>query len=377
MRAAGLALTVVVVVAGVWLAAGRNLALWERATSIVSMDDRSALDRLGVWDNSVSMFADHPLLGVGPGEWRTHVSGYGNRGLRSESGIIHFQRPHNDYLWVLTETGPFGLIAYLLVFASALVYAVRLLRSAVDRRQAWQVVALLYGLTGYMVVAFFSYPKERITHSVLLMLMLAMLTAAYHRTRPVRRRMTGRALAAASVAAAGILMLGLVAAFSRVSAEGHLGRAFRYREVGQWQRVIEEIDKARTFFMTMDPMSTPLAWYRGVAQFSLQRYEAALVDFQQAYRVNPTHLYVLNNLAAAHAVEGRHADAIRFYERALEISPRMDETLINLAAVYYNAGEYQKAFDRISQVSADSRDERFHTFLERIRLRLDEPAGDG
>jgi len=376
LRAAVIAVVLVAVVGGIYLAGRDDLALLDRATSIVSMKDQSVKDRLGIWGNSLAMFTEHPALGVGPGEWRTHISGYGNVGLRSESGVIHFQRPHNDYLWVLTETGVAGLLAYLLVFVIALVYAVRLIRANADRLTTIRGLILIYGLIGYGVVAFFSYPRERIFHSMLLMLILGILTASYHRLKPVCRKLPGVALKGALVVVAGTLILGLTAGSLRLAAEQHLNRAYTFREMGRWEKVIEEIDFSQTFFMSTDPMSTPLVWYRGVAEFSLGRYDSALVDFQRAYRINPTHIHVLNNLATTYEINGNHAEAIRLFERVLEISPQFDETLLNLAAVYYNTGEFEKANERISRVSPDCADDRYETFMNLIKQRLNRQGND-
>jgi tetratricopeptide (TPR) repeat protein len=370
LRAAVIVAVLVAVGGGIYLAGRDDLALVKRAKSITSMKDRSVRDRVGVWENSLAMSAENPVLGVGPGEWRTHISGYGNVGLRSESGVIHFQRPHNDYLWVLTETGIAGSLAYLLVFVMALAYVVAVLRASTDRLTITRGLILIYGLISYMVVAFFSYPRERIFHSMLLMLMLAIATASYHHLKPVRRKLHGVALKTVLAVAAGIVVLGLTAGSLRVASEQHLNRAYAYREMGRWEEVIKEIDLSQTFFMSMDPMSTPLAWYRGVAEFSLGRHDSALVDFQRAFRVNPTHIHVLNNLATAYEVKGNHGEAIRLFERVLEISPHFDETLLNLAAVYYNTGEFEKAYERISRVSPDCADDRYRTFMDMINKQV-------
>mgnify|MGYP001265377981 CR=1 FL=1 len=46
--------------------------------------------------------------------------------MRSDSGNVFFQRPHNDYLWILTETGILGLIGYMMIFIILINYAVRI-----------------------------------------------------------------------------------------------------------------------------------------------------------------------------------------------------------------------------------------------------------
>jgi O-antigen ligase len=73
-------------------------------------------ERLVLWAKTWQMIQDHPVLGVGLGNWKIAIPGYGVAGLRSELGIVHFQQPHNDYLWVLAESGPLALFSYLAIF---------------------------------------------------------------------------------------------------------------------------------------------------------------------------------------------------------------------------------------------------------------------
>ena len=65
----------------------------------------------------------NPLLGVGLGQWRLVFPLYGKIQKFRESGEglveIFFQRPHNDYVWVLTETGIIGLLSYLAILGIA------------------------------------------------------------------------------------------------------------------------------------------------------------------------------------------------------------------------------------------------------------------
>ena len=89
-------------------------------------------------------------------------------------------------------------------------------------------------------------------------------------------------------------------------------------------------------------MSTPLPWYKGVANFSLGNIEGAFDDFKRAYEIHPNHIHVLNNLGTCYAVLGDYKRAAECYQKVLAISPGFDETLINLCAVYCHIGDSRK-----------------------------------
>jgi len=86
----------------------------------------------------------------------------------------------------------------------------------------------------------------------------------------------------------------------------------------------------------MDPASTPLPWYRGIANFSLGNTAEALEDFKKAYRIHPYHIHVLNNLGTCYALSGDYQTASKYYKKAIAISPGFIEAVDNLKSVSLN-----------------------------------------
>lgn len=63
------------------------------------------------------------------------------------------------------------------------------------------------------------------------------------------------------------------------------------------------------------------AYERGQAHFNLDEFDAAISDFEEAYRnkSDPTFLF---NIAQAARLSGKHEMALRFYEKYLRLSPK-------------------------------------------------------
>ena len=347
----------------------------DRLFSIVTRSDRSSRERLALWDKSLRMFADHPLLGVGPGNWRLNIARYGTADLSIDPGVTFYQRPHNDYLWVLTEAGLFALICYLVLFADALTCALRVARHGEDPGEIILAASIVFGLTAFLVVGCFCFPKERAYHLLLSSLMLGVAFVMPTRTRlqsgTSSRKAVSLMACTITVCCAGCLVVGGV----RLHADVHTRKALAARQAANWPLVIEEIDRGISRLAPLDPTSTPLAWYRGSANFALDRIDEALADFTVAYQVNPTHIHVLNNLAACYARKKEYDPAIRYYNEALALYPLFEETLINLAATYYNAGQYNKALETISRVDNTTTDARYRLHMEKIKQKIDVHPG--
>ncbi len=328
--------------------------------------------RLNVWRNSLRMIYNNLLVGVGVGNWKIIIPSYGlGRTSGSTFDTVHFQRPHNDYIWVLSEIGLFGFISYLLIFATAFYYIFKIIIHSSDLKDKLFSVFLFYGIVSYMIISFFSFPKERIFPTVILMLMFAIATSIYHNSSKPGKAVSQR-FGFGVIAVSIVLLLFVIAnGYLRLTSEIHTKKALRAREAQNWPVVIKEIDRAHTRFVTLDPTAAPLLWYRGEANYLSGNISQALEDYQKAYKAHPYHIYVLNNLATCYELGGEHNEAINYYKKALKIQPQFEDALINLSAIYYTLGKYEKAYETLMQCEPNTQNNRFKEYKEIFRKTLD------
>jgi O-antigen ligase len=68
----------------------------------------SMLVRWQYWTGAAEMYADHPLTGVGPGNFKSYYPQY-----KAPGALEAVKDPHNFVLAILTQYGPLGLLAFL------------------------------------------------------------------------------------------------------------------------------------------------------------------------------------------------------------------------------------------------------------------------
>jgi O-antigen ligase len=366
MIAAAAVILVFLVATLTLLTADRN----ENQTQLFNTSDASLNQRLLLWQKSIQMFAESPILGAGLSDWKIDLPEYGAEGLPSESGVVLFQRPHNDFLWILAESGPGALIFYLMVFGLAFYYCVRIIKSAKKDKDIAMALCIFFGIAGFMVISFFSYPKERIAHEVYCMLILGMITARYHNLFSPKRKPSSRIVRLILPVFIACSLFCVTFGVYRLKAEVHTKRAVQAISRQDWKSAIEEIDKAESVFVDLDPTATPLLWYKGAALHMSGDKTGAFESYLKAHDHNPNHVQLLNNLASCYEERGNHDQALDLYKKALSIAPGFEKTLINMAAVYYNIGEYQKAYDALMQIEGRPTDPRYEHFLRTIKIEL-------
>jgi O-antigen ligase len=328
-----------------------DASILQTFNTVADFSDQSIHQRLVMWKNSLLMVKDHPLNGVGINNWQIEFPKYGLREMSVpvQQGEVHFQRPHNDFLWVMSESGVLGFFAYIAIFIFSISCCFKIILSSQSQHDHFLVIALICQVIGFSVISFFDFPKERIEHLVYFGFVLSMVNHYSYKYNVMTLKVSRTWVTSVIIALSTGILIAVYIGNSRLKSEIYMRNALNARALENWNGVIDYIDKARTPFFALDLMSTPLSWYSGVAYFSKNEIATAHQNFLEAYRIHPYHLHVLNNLATCEQLSNNPNKALELYLKALQISPSFEPSLRNLSVVYYNKGLYEEAYSTIRQ----------------------------
>ena len=341
----------------------KNKSTVEQYLSSIS-NEKTWVSRTQFWDNSIAMWKEKPLLGVGLSNWQVLFPKYGLNQFREFSivnGTETLQRPHNDFLNILCENGILGLLVYIFIFGWMYYQLFILIKGTTDKTR-WNYIYLLAGLSGYIVISFFDFPMERIEHQIILMLFFAIITSGYYNKKNIQPESEmGKNVLKYLVITISIYSI-IVTSF-RFKGEMETVKMYVAKANGQWEETLHHANKAENYFYKVDLTSIPLAWYQGLASFNLNEKAESVTLFEKAYQIAPYQIQVLNNLAGSYSFQGDRQKAIKYYQKALEISTNFEEARLNLASVYYNEKQYDKAFDVIEKFNIYNANKRYKKYL--------------
>jgi O-antigen ligase len=290
---------------------GRDAGDVKRYSGVVevlqeSIDARSTAlrTRLGLWRRTLAMVRDHPLLGVGPGNWPVAFPRYAEPGATRDGVLSPTHAPrqaHDDLLERAAETGVPGLLA-LGVLAAATVRAVRRRRARGDAETRMVASAAAGALVALIGLAFTSFPLEM--PGTLALAGLALGLVASGGPDPAPRRSTARAYVAI-VAASGVVLWAAVRGERSVRSSAWLGAAERA--------------------MRQDLGSTGAA--------------AALGDLQRALEARPIDYRAELRMAQMLLREQRPIESAHAAERALAVEPHAPNAWAALAAAELAAND--------------------------------------
>ena len=326
----------------------------------VAPADPAALPREGgrlmIWGITSRMIADHPLTGVGAGNFTVRLHEYFDADDLDFSNVhTNWVQPHNDFLWVFVEKGVLGIVLFVGCFVAAFASIRTILRSDAPPNDCWLALAVVMGLTSYVTLSSFDFPLERINHQTYFALLLAVVTVLKHAVQPAAggfpapgTARLGRLVVVPLVVAA--LGLGITYSLAAVQQEKDVIVARRAFGQKKWEEMLAAAKRARTPWKTLDPLVSPVAFLEGMAHVQLGHVPEGIECLEQALIDNPNRMYVINNLGILYASTGRFDEAIECFSLAANRYPHRIEPFNNLASCLLETGRPAEALELLEQI---------------------------
>jgi O-antigen ligase len=121
-----------------------------RINSIINLEEGSNVGRLIIWRQSADVFRDHPLTGIGIGNYSSYL-------FPEEKYRIPIYA-HNTYLDIASEMGIFALIAWIGIFLSCFWQLFKIIKKTADKNLRIISIGLFGGLIWFSVHCFFETP---------------------------------------------------------------------------------------------------------------------------------------------------------------------------------------------------------------------------
>jgi O-antigen ligase len=303
-------------------ASGVEVAEW-------SFDPRSTAvrTRLGFWRRSLLMWRDHPVLGVGPGNWPVLFPRYAEPGAAREGALTATLAPrqaHNDFVERLTETGVLGFAGFLvLVAGTAIATRRRLATGDADARPA--VAGAAGALVALLAEGITEFPLDMPATVMLAGVALGLIAGERPRLTAGVPGSELRPARAVGAAVAALLVLGaLVRAERQVRvsywlgrAEGELHAAADREAAG---RAMPALERAASTAASTSGYGSFLAVLRTAqTQMRLGNGDAAAKAAREALRIEPYTPNAWGTLAAGELLAGRASQAGTAAAEALRI----------------------------------------------------------
>lgn len=343
--------------------------------------------RMYIWKNTLNLIKDNLLLGSGAGNFKVKYSYYQASSLPvelvREQPYRRTEHAHNDYLQFAAEYGVPAACVMIIFFAMTLINAFKFAEK--NRQKAGWPIAVASGFGGLFVHALFNFPFLIIpTAATFYALSAAALNlqgqATTRKTKPAGAKTILAALAtfALILSVTGALNLASGAYMRKAYEYGarsmnelkanekefyfewydtqinyaadaiHLApfNEDNYVELGKMFARAGENDRANFNYMRAYKIN-PGKWEAAIGAFdyyvSKQQAPEALEAARRLYRMSPHAEQVILKLGFAYYLNSMFDDAIKLYEAEQGNASQRHVMLSQMAALYGQKGDLQKA----------------------------------
>lgn len=338
-----------------WGVAGAPSPVSRFATIAEIDQDSSFLNRLAMSANTFEMFKDHPLLGVGKGNFKIVYPLYAEKRIKDVdfSSEVQPREAHNDYIQILGETGIFGFFSFLWIL---ILLAFRVWTSIPGVKEPnWLslIGSIFFAIIAILVEASLDFPFELPVSEAFFWIFAGVLWISCQNNLPVNSDLSsekptqikGEGLSSSSAriviglcAAVSIFITALHLTFLR--AEFHFSRGVRLAQEDHSELALQELGKAES----LNPTTHRYPFFRGLVALRTKRYQEAAVEANlRALRRHPYYINAYTNLGVAYASAGMIKEAEKAWRTALEIWPDHNDARNNLATTYAIHGRKEEA----------------------------------
>lgn len=302
-------------------------------------------NRFHYWKAAWKMFQEHPIAGVGAGHWKIYFPAYGLKGTDQSvmEGVTNIIRPHNDFLWVLSETGAIGALLFIAILSLSIWMLTK------HRQEAF-----LFTVIGFVVYGLAEFPLERAT--TLLPFGIAMGVAG--------AQFENRAWGKLKTWALPVLLMPLLfssyGSYTRWKSEQEAEQTVQqYLKRTNFRALGQHAAAAQSPFLELDIYATPMPYFEALSllgTLSAERpdptiFERAEKILKEAIALHPNHMTSLNQLGDIYKFQKKYALAEAQYKRVVEMSPRHYVATINLVEIYLAQNDLKQALAYLNKVS--------------------------
>ena len=308
-------------------------------------------ERLKIWNKTLSLIKDKPITGAGPGNWKINIPAYGTEGLSWAYGRFAPDRTHNVYLLTASETGVPGAILYFGMWVLIAIIAFKVIYKTQSEDQRILNILMLSGFAAFACDSMFSFPTERIEHTLYLILMGGIILGSYQRisvTVNQGKQVNKKYLLFFIML---ILIFNLFIGYKKYNYEVHLNQAKAFENMQDFNQMLAETEEGKSDFITMGPETGIILQQKSsIALKELKQYDRALKEINIAKKYNPYSANIWSTMGTLYTDLKQFDKAIPCYEQALKFTPRYEIVLKNLAVNYFMVNNFDACIKTLHKI---------------------------
>ncbi len=317
-------------------------SVWSTLTSSTkdNVIDKKNISTIGeraqLYKTTLDMIKDHTLFGIGYNNWRIINLKYFGEYIHDDNYLKLNQRPHNDLLWITSETGIFGLLIFMFIILVPLSFAFKKIVLAKKNKDHLLESFLMISVIIILIESLFDFPKQRTIPNLYMWSYIAYLTMSISKNRIKVNKLL--------VYFVTILSL-FISCFSYMNYQSILNsqKMLIQKQQQEPNESIKYAMLALKYGKNVDNTGTPIKFNLGILEYQKGDIVKSENYFKEALKIHPYHIGVLENLMIIKAKSSNYAEAIYYMEKLKNLYPNYYSPIIKMIKIYLQKGMINEA----------------------------------
>ncbi len=284
----------------------------QRALSTFDENDPSINTRLLIWETTINMIKEKPLLGSGIGTFKMNYLDYQAELLKNKPYYIKYSvkagEVHNEYLQMAAEIGIIGLSIFLIIIFMLYKLVWISLNAKIDELKKLKLLGMILGISCFLIHSLFAFPLH-----------VPVLGTSF------------------------FILFGLTVTYAK---NIDYSNQFKRKTNNYFKLKLQIIksNKLKTIFIVfimilflflvdiwvLKPYIAEIYYFKGIKNYSKKNYVEALNNLEYAVKLNPKNGRILNALGTIYLNFNKLNEA--------EIVLKIAKKYRNDPVIYYNLG---------------------------------------
>jgi len=308
--------------------------------------------RIPMYLGTLHMIKDHILFGVGYENWKFQYPKYSGESLNDSNYLKIVQRPHNDFLWILSEVGLFGMFIYLTMFGFILLHSFKIFISLKNKKDSNEF--LIYGFIFSCIIAIFveslfDFPRQRTMPNLYLWSFWGYLLIKIPSEKYDNNNLN------IMIKYFLVFILSFVVFFTLNDFRSHIfsQKLLFLKDSKRYNEAVEYGKKILSFGRNVDHVGTPIHFYMGISEFQNNNRLKSELHFEKSLKISPYHLGSLENYMINTAKNNKYNISVEILNFCEYIYPKYYNIKLSMAKLYLQNNNFDEALKIIKIIKKD------------------------
>jgi len=314
-------------------------------------------ERFLQWNIALHASLKHPIIGKGIFAYKMHYPELQADFYKDPENFknwykygVCFRHTHNDYIQTLYEQGLLGLLSFLSIVGVFLYMIIKLIKT--DKKNFYLYLGFAGGAVGVLGDALSNFPFRRaapqLTYYIILGFTALLFSIKVKKEAPEEPELNAGII---KILFQLLIFIPIFFWIKQYSFNYLIGN--QYLKAGyvtllyfhKPKQAIELFERSEKLY----PDNSDLWYWKGVAYHIQKKYDKALSTFEKALTFSTNNL-IYYQIGLIKKETGHPEEAIKYFQKSIDIIPRFMSGYIQLAEYYQRKGDYKKAVKYLENI---------------------------